>query len=186
MCQRSRVVDCVSIPLQGLGSRLRTRMKTIEELVEANIISRIQVEMHQCDQELRLLYGTPAFIVWLGELAKGTGPERRLGEATAAEQVDDLINTFLSGRPLVYMRQFRSIRAEKNAVWELKTPDVRIFGWFLKKDCFVGVFGNWTDVVKDHDLYRGYRIAIRRMRRELGVDETLCVQGVTPGDVLSL
>ena len=117
-------------------------MTTIEELVEANVISRIQVDMHPRDQELRLLYGTPDFIVWLGELAKGSGPERRLGEATAAEQVDDLFNTFLSGQPLVYMKQFRSIRAEKNAVWELKTPDVRIFGWFLKKDCFVGVFGN--------------------------------------------
>jgi hypothetical protein len=161
-------------------------MTTIEELVATNAISRIQVEMHPRDQELRLLYGTPEFVEWLGGLANGAEPERRLGEATAAEQVDDLINTFLSGRPLVFMKQFRSIRAEKNAVWELKTPDVRIFGWFLKKDCFVAVFGNWTDVIKDHDLYRGYRISIRRMRREWGVDESLCVQGVMPGDVLSL
>lgn len=161
-------------------------MTTIEELVARKAISRIQLEMHSRDQEMRLLYGTPDFIDWLGVLAKGAQPKRRLGEATAAEQVDDLFNTFLSGQPLVYMKQFRSIRAEKNAVWELKTPDVRIFGWFLKKDCFVAVFGNWTDVIKDHDLYRGYRIAIRRLRRELGVDESLCVQGVTPGDVLSL
>jgi hypothetical protein len=161
-------------------------MTTIEELVAANAISRIQVAMHPRDQELRLLYGTPDFIDWLGRLASGAEPERRLGEATAAEQVDDLFNSFLSGRSLVYMKQFRSIRAEKNAVWELKTPDVRIFGWFLKKDCFVAVFGNWTDVIKDHDLYRGYRISIRRMRREWGVDESLCVQGVLPGDVLSL
>lgn len=161
-------------------------MTTIEELVEAKAISRIQVEMHPRDQEMRLLYGTPDFVDWLGGLAKGAEPRRRLGEATAAEQVDDLFNTFLSGLPLIHMKQFRSVRAEKNAVWELKTPDVRIFGWFLKKDCFVAVFGNWTDVVKDHDLYRGYRIAIRRLRRELGVSESLCVQGVTPGDVLSL
>ncbi len=161
-------------------------MTTIEELIAANAISRLQVEMHPREQELRLLYGTPDFISWLAVVAKGAEPQHRLGEATIAEQVDDLFNTFLSGRPLIYMKQFRSIRAEKNAVWELKTPDVRIFGWFLKKDCFVGVFGNWTNVVKDHDLYRGYRIAIRRLRRELGVDENLCVQGITPGDVLSL
>src|ERR1700743_1077858 len=123
-------------------------MTTIEELVEANAISRIQVEMHPRDQELRLLYGTPDFIAWLGELAKGAEPERRLGEATAAEQADQLITTFLSGEPLVHMKQFRSIRAEKNAVWELKTPDVRIFGWFLRKDCFVAGFGNLADRIK--------------------------------------
>jgi len=94
-------------------------MTTIEELVEANAISRIEIEMHPRDQVLRLLYGTPDFIAWLDELAKGSQPGRRLGEATPAEQVDDLFNTFLSGMPLVHMRQFRTIRAEKNAVWEL-------------------------------------------------------------------
>jgi hypothetical protein len=161
-------------------------MSTIEELVEANAISRIEVEMGARDQPMRLLYGTPGFISWLDELVKGAQPKDRLGEATPAEQVDDLFHAYLSGAPLVHMRQFRSIRTEKNAVWELKTPDVRMFGWFLKKDCFVCVFGNWADQVKDHDLYRGYRIAIRRLRRELGVDDTLCVQGVMLGDVLSL
>jgi hypothetical protein len=48
------------------------------------------------------------------------------------------------------------------------------------------VFGNWTDIIKDHDLYRGYRIAIRRLRRELDIDATLCVRGVAPDDVLSV
>jgi hypothetical protein len=56
----------------------------------------------------------------------------------------------------------------------------------MAKDCFVAVFGNWADIIKDHDLYRGYRIAIRRLRRELGVDATLCVRGVSPDDVLSV
>jgi hypothetical protein len=92
----------------------------------------------------------------------------------------------LSGEQLIFTRQFRVVRAEENAVWELKTPDVRIFGWFMAKDCFAAVFGNWADTIKDHDLYRGYRIAIRRLRRELEIDETLCVKGVAPDDVLSV
>jgi hypothetical protein len=160
-------------------------MSTIEEFVAVSAILPIEVAMSAGDQPMRLLYGTPGFIAWLDEIVNGAEPKSRLGEATPTEQIDDLFHAFLVGRPLVYTRQFRAIRAEKNAVWELKTPDIRIFGWFLKKDCFVGVFGNWADQVKDHDLYRGYRTAIRRLRRELGVDDTLCVQGVTPGDVVS-
>jgi hypothetical protein len=116
----------------------------------------------------------------------GTEPPSRLGQTSAAEQVDQLFYSFLSGAPLILSRQFKYIRAENNAVWELKTPDTRIFGWFMKKDCYVCVFGDWADKVKDHDLYRGYRIAVRRLRRELGVDNNLCVQGVDPGDVLSI
>ena len=104
----------------------------------------------------------------------------------SSAQIDDLFNTFLSGQPLVYMKQFRSIRAEKNAVWELKTPDVRIFGWFLRKDCFVAVFGNWADVIKDHDLYRGYRLETRRLRREMGMGEGDCVQSLDPNDVITI
>jgi hypothetical protein len=160
-------------------------MLTIEDLVERGAISRIDVALEAGEQPLRLLYGTPGFIDWLKQILDGLEPKVRLGEITPAEQLDQLFHMFLTGRPLAHMRQFRYIRAEENAVWELKTPDIRIFGWFLKRDCFVGVFGDWADQVKDHDLYRGYRISIRRLRRELGVDDTLCVKGILPSDVIS-
>jgi hypothetical protein len=161
-------------------------MPTITDLVDNGAIVRIEVELAPRDQPLRLLYGTPQFVVWLQEALAGAEPQQRLGQTSPAEQIDDLFHSFLSGAPLVFTRQFRAVRAEDNAVWELKTPDVRIFGWFMAKDCFVAVFGNWADTIKDHDLYRGYRIAIRRLRRELGVDATLCVKGVAPDDVLSV
>jgi hypothetical protein len=167
-------------------SSFRPHMSTIEDLVAAGAISRIEVELSGRQQAQRLLYGTPDFIEWLRKLVDGAEPESGLGQATAAEQVDQLFHLFISGGPLIHNRQFRYIRAEENAVWELKTPDTRIFGWFIKRDCFVCVFGDWTDKVKDHDLYRGYRIAIRRLRRQLNIDNTLCVQGVDPGDVLSV
>ena len=161
-------------------------MPTITDLVDSGAIVRIDVELAPRDQPLRLLYGTPQFIECLQGLLRGDEPSQRLGQTSPAEQVDDLFHSFLSGEPLIFTRQFRVVRAEENAVWELKTPDIRIFGWFMAKDCFVAVFGNWADTVKDHDLYRGYRIAIRRLRRELGIDATLCVRGVEPDDVLSV
>jgi hypothetical protein len=161
-------------------------MPTITDLIDSGAIVKIDVELAPRDQPLRLLYGTPQFIAWLQQVLAGAQPQQRLGHVPVAEQIDDLFYSFLSGQPLVFTRQFRVVRAEDNAVWELKTPDVRIFGWFMAKDCFVAVFGNWADTIKDHDLYRGYRIAIRRLRRELGIDATLCVKGVAPDDVLSL
>lgn len=147
---------------------------------------KIEVALAPHEQPLRLLYGTPQFTRWLQEVADGAASPRLLGHLSAAEQIDDLLYSFLSGAPLLFNRQFRAVRVEDNAVWELKTPDVRIFGWFMAKDCFLAVFGNWTDIIKDHDLYRGYRIAIRRLRRELGIDASLCVKGSAPDDVLSI
>jgi hypothetical protein len=162
------------------------QMPTISDLVDSGVIVRIEVDLAPRDQPLRLLYGTPQFVAWLRDVLDGTQPARRLGHTSITEQVDDLFYSFLSGQQLIFTKQFRVVRAEENAVWELKTPDVRIFGWFMAKDCFVAVFGNWADTIKDHDLYRGYRIAIRRLRRELGIDGTLRVKGAAPDDVLSL
>src|SRR5689334_1256284 len=161
-------------------------MPTISDLVDSGALARIDVELGPHEQPIRLLYGTPDFVAWLQGVLDGARSPRPLAHLSAAEQIDDLFYSFLSGAPLAFNRQFRAIRVEDNAVWELKTPDVRIFGWFLAKDCFAAVFGNWADTIKDHDLYRGYRIAIRRLRRELEIDASLCVKGGAPDDVLSL
>ena len=175
--------------LSGCSLRFNTDqllMPTIADLVNSGAIVRIDVDLAPPAQPLRLLYGTPQFIEWLRGTLQGSQPSQLLGHTSPAEQIDDLFHSFLSGEQLMFTRQFRVVRLEENAVWELKTPDVRIFGWFAAKDCFVAVFGNWADTIKDHNLYRGYRIAIRRLRRELGVDATLCVKGVSPDDVLSV
>ena len=46
-------------------------MTTIEDLVAAGAISRIEVELDGREQAQRLLYGTPGFIEWLGKLING-------------------------------------------------------------------------------------------------------------------
>src|SRR5215813_2146547 len=104
-------------------------MPTIADLVESGAIMKIEVDLALREQPLRLLYGTPQFIAWLQQILDGAQPPLLLGQTSAAEQLDDLFHSFLRGDKLVFTRQFRAIRAEENAVWELKTPDVRIFGW---------------------------------------------------------
>ncbi|WP_108047272.1 hypothetical protein [Bosea sp. 124] len=161
-------------------------MAAIADLVAAGSIIPIEVNLRVSEQPLRLLYGTENFVNWLQERLEAGESSLLAADLSPAEQLEHLFHTFISGRSLVYSRQFRFIRAETHAVWELKTPDIRIFGWFLEKDCFVAVFGDWADRVKDYDLYRGYRIEIRRLRRQLGLVDTLCVKGTDPSEVLSL
>ena len=160
-------------------------MLTIAALEDRGAIRRIDVELSPRAQPCRLLYGVPGFIAWLQERTR-TNERSPMGlELSPSQQLDNLFHDFVSGEPLAFSRQFRFIRAEEDAIWELKTPDLRVFGWFLKRDCFLAVFGDWADRVKDHGLYRGYRLEIRRLRRELGANEMLCVKGLDPDDVLS-
>jgi hypothetical protein len=161
-------------------------MATFDSLQASGAIAKVEIELGGRQLPKRMLFATPGFLNWLEERVAESQASPLGADLTPVEQLDYLFFAFVSGRPLVYSRQFRTIRPERNAVWELKTVDLRIFGWFLKRDCFVAVFGDWADHVKDHDLYRGYRLEIRRLRRELGVNDDLCVEGVDPDDVISV
>jgi hypothetical protein len=161
-------------------------MMTFDTLLAEGAIVKVEIILGASELPKRSLFGTPGFVQWLEERADRAEPSPVGSDLTPVEQLDYLFYAFVSGRSLVHSRQFRAIRSEPNAVWELKTVDFRIFGWFAKRDCFVAVFGDWADHVKDHDLYRGYRLEIRRLRRELGIGNDLCVQGVDPEDVISI
>lgn len=161
-------------------------MTTFDTLLAEGAIVKVEISLDANELPKRLLFGTPAFVAWLEERIDRAESSPARADLTPVEQLDYLFYAFVSGKSLVHSRQFRAIRSERNAVWELKTVDFRIFGWFTKRDCFVAVFGDWADHVKDHDLYRGYRLEVRRLRRELGIGEDLCVQGEDPDDVISI
>nr|WP_082009776.1 hypothetical protein [Methylobacterium sp. ZNC0032] len=163
-----------------------TATKSIADLIDRGAIVPIFIELEVDEQPMRLLYGTPDFVTWLTDRLRAAETSSISDDLSPAQQLDQIFYNFISGRPLIHSRQYRFIRAESHAVWELKTPDLRIFGWFMAKDCFVAVFGDWADKVKDFDLYRGYRLEVRRIRRELGIDQALCVKGTDPDEVLSV
>jgi hypothetical protein len=158
---------------------------TLADLLEHDLIVSIVVPLAAREQPMRLVYGTPDFVRWLDERIRSNDPSPLHAETTPAEQLDSLLYAFIAGHPLLPARQFRPIKTEPNPIWELKTPDLRVFGWFAAKDCFICAFGDWADRIKDHDLYRGYRLETRRLRRELGLGNADSVQGSEPADVLS-
>ena len=60
------------------------------------------------------------------------------------------------GASIAHWNQAHIMRPNRNGVWELKTPDVRFFGWFACKDCFVAAEAASAEQVKAHSLYHGY------------------------------
>ncbi|KAB1079388.1 hypothetical protein [Methylobacterium soli] len=161
-------------------------MATVAKLREGGQIVSIEVELDRRDQPQRMLFGTPGFLEWLTELLGSPDPSPLGLELSPAEQLDALFADYISGAPLNHTRQFRILRPSRSSVWELKTPDLRIFGWFLQRDCFLAVFGAWADRVKDHDLYHGYLNEVARIRQAMGLQEALCITGIDPNDVISI
>jgi hypothetical protein len=159
-------------------------MPTVAELNRDGAIHRYDPELPANRQEDRCLYASTRLKDWIEKPLPTLGSSWDI-DTSPLEQFDSFISDFAAGEPLVFRRQFSALRPIGNGVWELKTADLRIFGWFANKDCFIGVVADHAQRVKDHGLYAGYRDEVVRFRNELQLDEPKFVPGEDPNAVIS-
>jgi hypothetical protein len=86
------------------------------------------------------------------------------------DQVDTLLYDFVSGEDFAYYERSHSMEPSPLGIWELKTLDVRIFGWFHVKRCFVIANVDTAFRCKENDLYHGYKTDSIRRRDRLDLD----------------
>lgn len=58
-------------------------------------------------------------------------------QASAASQLNAELVSFCRGGALMVGQDFRCLEPTRDSIWELKTPDLRLFGWFICKNCMV-------------------------------------------------
>ncbi|MBU1375905.1 MAG: hypothetical protein KKE02_15545 [Alphaproteobacteria bacterium] len=106
-------------------------------------------------------------------------------ESTPEEQVAALLEDFCGGGELAVGPRFHILYPGKDGVWELKSPDARIFGWFVHRDCFVGYVGDTAERVKKYGLYAGYVGETIRFRDQLPLDPPKFIADEDPHAVVS-
>jgi hypothetical protein len=121
---------------------------------------------------------------WMLNDLPGLVSDRQV-EQSPAEQVDARLSVFCAGGIISYTEHLREIRPVKDGVWEIKTADIRIFGWFYARDCFVGHVGDTKYRIKQHQLYNGYCGEVVRFRNALNLDEPKFIAGSDPKNVIS-
>ena len=105
---------------------------------------------------------------------------------SAEEQVANLFGRYLTNKPLILRSPISPIRHLEDAVWELKTLDVRIFGWFADKDTMIIDAGCDVKLLKSRKLnYSGFITQTSYVRKSLGFAPTEYVQGKLPNDILT-
>ncbi|WP_192215321.1 hypothetical protein [Methylobacterium bullatum] len=138
-------------------------------------------------QPMRRMYVTPKFESWCHNDLGAIPSTHWGGDIPVKDQVKDLLQQYISGQPLDFSRQFNVLSPGSYGVWELKTGDVRIFGWFVHFDCYIANVGGDANFIKE-DPNRRYASLIdetRNDREELGLDEPSFIDSVDPKDVIS-
>src|SRR5262249_38215357 len=104
---------------------------------------------------------------------------------TPFEQVDQKLRDFVLGLPMAYEVDRKQIEGHPYFIWELKTVDIRVFGWFASKGVFVAVAGAMRRNLKPAN--KKYSRQIDRtvaFRSALDLDEPKFIKGVTADEVL--
>ena len=158
-------------------------MATLLELSATGTIVRYKTEPARAQDE-RLIYFYPQVVERIeNEIA---ALESFFGvEVSPIEELDAFLERYCQGEPLTHERQFKCLTHLGDGIWELKTRDVRMFGWFARRDCFVcsAVFD--ATKTKDMKLYRPFCQEAVRRRDELELDEPKFIAGDDPNVVLS-
>lgn len=115
---------------------------------------------------------------------KGTVSDRQI-KTLPEEQLDGLLADFCEGVEMTVTTHFRTVRPVDCGAWELKTPDVRVFGWFHERDCFIASAIDAAWHVKQVGLYAGYAREAEAHRIRLFGPNAPFVKGLNPDDVLS-
>lgn len=129
-------------------------MATLLDLVMTGEVIKVDPVLGPRELELRRIYLLPKACKWLSEILPNTDSNWNI-EETPSEQLDALLYEFCSGMQLQVGIRFKALVHLGDGIWELKTADLRLFGWFTQKDCFVVSDCDEAGRVKEIGLYQG-------------------------------
>jgi hypothetical protein len=160
-------------------------MATLATLIEDEYLLRWKVALSPRRQIERILLLVPRLQVRLDE-ALAAGSTWNI-EESPAQQLDALTAVFVGGEPLAFRWQFKALARvpHLDGIWYLKTADVRLFGWFPCRDCFIATSVAVADLAKRLGLYRPLGEEVARIRAALPLDEPKFISGDDPNAVVS-
>ena len=132
----------------------------------------------------RYVYGSSAFINWLSNEVPKVTPSHEENER-ADIQISMELTNFIDGKCLAYGSDIRCLELIENGVWELKTPDLRIFGWFPHKNYFIAHFGIEKSNLKKFSDYKPYLDIVIKYRASLSVPLSCYIAGAKIQNVVS-
>jgi hypothetical protein len=146
-------------------------------------ITQIFVPLGPREFDEREFYALPSFLRFLQETLPGLEGGVLEAKETPKQQMDTVLRKWNAGKPMRYGRMFSILRPTRHSVWEMKTADLRIFGWLYRPRVFVAAFAGFADDYKRQngqppkESYSAARDRVVWLRGILDLDPPLFVTG---------
>jgi hypothetical protein len=156
-------------------------MATFEKIIAERILIPVVVRLPRGKFYERHLYAYPASLRWMREAVPMLETGRLNCALTPAEQLMLRIQQWLSGDPIKRGPMFQELKYPKdNDVWELKTDDLRLFGWMYQPKKLIIAAHGYADHYKEPTKIKNYADDVRtvmRLRDALPLDGPKLVKG---------
>lgn len=153
-------------------------MPTPSDAADSGQLVKIDGGLDAHEQEQRLLYAMPRAVAWLENELDDLEADGFYDNApTPNQQADDLFYSFVSGEDMDSEWPPHVMLPSERGVWELRTADLRFFGWFWRKGVFVISAVDAASRCKQFSLYAGYREQAVRDRDDFDFDPPPYVNG---------
>lgn len=159
-------------------------MATVLDLCDQGLLIKLDADLPGGQQELRMTYLHPRVQKWLESDLHDLEP-RWTTELSPAEQLAAFVEIWASGDAILIGHQVKPLVHLGDGIWEFKTEDIRMFGWFVARDCFICSAIDDATRVKSLHLYRPYCEQACRDRDALPLSGAKFVSGSNPIDVVS-
>ena len=157
-------------------------MATLDYLLEKGFLVRHDASLEHDEQPVRYVYYPDGFRDWVSNVLQ-PAPRDRSRNLTPLEQVEQALFDFVIGRPVVYGWHCKKLMPRKHDVWELRTEDVRLFGWAPRKGSFIVVCGELKKRLKRAEDYTPFIEWTRTFRDNLDIESPKALTGDNPYDV---
>jgi hypothetical protein len=160
-----------------------TFMATLGQIMATGLLDRYHPELEPHEQPQRIIYMTPEARAWCEHTLPAL-PNDRSRNLTPQEQVSQLLYDFVIGRPMVYNQGYKPLRPQTKNIWELRTTDVRLIGWFPRRATFVVVCARPKQELREGSLYTPCVNHSEWFGNNLDLDPPKFLVGKTANDVL--
>ncbi len=144
-------------------------MATLIELCEQKVLTKIDINLGPKEFEDRRIYVFAPVISFIRDKlrqAESFYPEN----APPEQQLRTLLKMFITGADLSVWEHFHIMRPAGLDIFELKTADLRMFGWVYRPGVFLATnMATFREVhtLNNHVVYRDEAV---RMRDEVDLD----------------
>lgn len=141
-------------------------MATFSSLLDQKRIIRLTVALKRGQFHDRKFYAFPECLEWMRKEVPKMVTGRIQSPLNPAEQLTERLRQWIAGEPMREGPWFHDMTPKEQGVWEMKTDDLRIFGWMYRRCEFVAVHGGYTDDYKEPTKTKDYAAERRNVENE--------------------